>query len=54
VLAQFARPKIQFENPKTERPAKLMVFLHGAVNFKWKGVYHRAPFSGTECGDRFL
>jgi hypothetical protein len=27
-LAQFASAKIQFENSKTERPAKLRVFLH--------------------------
>jgi hypothetical protein len=29
VLAQFAGTKIQLENPKTEAPANLMVFLHG-------------------------
>jgi hypothetical protein len=32
VLAQFASAKIYFENPKTEPPTKLMVFLHGGVN----------------------
>jgi hypothetical protein len=28
VLAQFASARIQFENPKTEPPAKQLVFLH--------------------------
>jgi hypothetical protein len=32
VLAQFASAKIQFENPKKEPSAKLMVFLHGEAN----------------------
>src|SRR6266852_3673952 len=32
VLAQFARAKIQFEDPKTEPSANLMVFSHGEVN----------------------
>jgi hypothetical protein len=31
VLAQFASAKIHFEDPKTERPAKLMGFLHEEV-----------------------
>jgi hypothetical protein len=34
VLAQFASTKIQFENPKTEPPASLMVFLQGEVNLR--------------------
>ena len=29
VLAQFVSAKIQLENAKTERPAKLMSFFHG-------------------------
>jgi len=32
VLAQFARAKIQFEDPKTEPSANLMFFSHGEVN----------------------
>ncbi len=47
VLAQFASAKIQFENPKTEPPAKLMVFPHGDVNLSRKGVYHRREFTGA-------
>jgi len=31
-LAQFASAKIQFENPKTDRPAHLIGFLHGEVD----------------------
>jgi hypothetical protein len=31
LLAQFAGAKIQFEDPKTKRAAKLMVFWHGEV-----------------------
>ncbi len=34
VLAQFASTKIHFENPKTEPPANLMVFLHGEMNLR--------------------
>jgi hypothetical protein len=32
VLAQFASPKIQFENPKTKLHAVVKVFLHGKLN----------------------
>ena len=54
VLAQFASAKIQFENPKTEPPTKLMVFPHGGVNLSRKGVYHRTEFTETRGGDSFL
>jgi hypothetical protein len=29
VLAQFASAQVQFENPKPEMSANVMVFLHG-------------------------
>src|SRR5216684_249386 len=32
VLAQFAGAKIQLENPKTEPPTLVKVFLHGEMN----------------------
>jgi len=41
MLAQFASAKIQFEDPKTKPPAKLIVFPNGVVNLNRKGVYHR-------------
>jgi len=31
-LAQFASAKIQLENPKSELPAEVKVFVHGEVN----------------------
>jgi hypothetical protein len=37
MLAQLASLKIQFENSKTEGPAKLMVFLHEEANLSGKG-----------------
>jgi hypothetical protein len=40
VLAQFAGAKIQFENPKTQPPANVMVLSHGQVNLNRKRVYH--------------
>jgi len=40
VLAQLPSAKIQFEYPKTEPPAQLMVFPHAKVNLGPTGVYH--------------
>jgi hypothetical protein len=54
VLAQFASAKIQFENPKTDPPAKLMVFPHEEVILNRKGVYHQAESTRTRGGDSFL
>ena len=53
-LAQFASAKIQFENSKPEPPVKLLAFLHGEVDLRSKGVYHRAEFTGTLGGNNFL
>lgn len=53
-LVQLASAKIQFENPKTEPPAELMVFPHGEGNLTRKGVYHRAEFTGKQGEDSSL
>jgi hypothetical protein len=50
MLAQLTSRKIQFENSKTERPAKLMVFLHEEANLSGERVYHRTEFDGTQGG----
>ena len=54
VLAQFARAKIQFENPKTEPLANVIVFPHREVNLNQKRVYHPRGFPDTRGGDGFL
>jgi hypothetical protein len=53
-LAQFASAKIQFENPKTDQPVKVMGFLHRKVNLSRKEVYHPAEITGTRGGDIIL
>jgi hypothetical protein len=53
MLAQLARLEIQFENSKTEWPAKLTVFLHEEANLRGKGVYHRTEFDEMKGGDNF-
>jgi hypothetical protein len=54
VLVQFSSAKIQFENSKTEPPAKLMAFSHGEVNFNRARVYHRAELTGNTMEDSFV
>ena len=49
--AQFASTKIQFENPKTEHAAKLMVFSHGEVNLAERECTTGQTLREQEAGD---
>jgi len=53
LLPQLARLEIQFEDSKSEWPARLTFFLHGEVNLRGKGVYHQTEFDETKVGDNF-
>ncbi len=54
MLAQFTGAKIQFEDPKTEPTANLLIFSHGEVNLDEKRVYHWPEFACTRHRNNFL
>ena len=53
MFPQLARLEIEFENSKSEWPAKLTLFLHKEVNPVGKAVYHQTVFDETQGGDNF-